>query len=85
MKRYPIQIFSPPAGLTTFVNLAQSTRKRYLPGPMAHMYNVQPFLGEEFLDSEQLGRGKIQEMLQEYIPLGSCLTYAEAISSCQSM
>ena len=69
MKWYPIQFFSPPAGYTTFVNLAHLTRKRYLPGPMAHMYNVQPFLGEEFLDSEQLGRGKIQEMLQEYIPL----------------
>ena len=26
-------------------------------------------LGEEFLDSEQLGRGKIQEMLQEYVLL----------------
>ena len=66
MKWYPIQILSPPAGLTTFVKLAHFTRKRYLPGPMAH---VQPFWGEEFHDSEQLGRGKIQEMLQEYIPL----------------
>ena len=36
---------------------------------MAHMYNVQPFGREELLDSGQLGRGKIQEMMQEYIPL----------------
>ena len=30
-------------------------------------------LEEEFLDSEQLSRGKIQEMLQEYIPLPGSL------------
>ena len=41
---------------------------------MPHMYNVQPFLGEELLDSGLLGRGKIQEKLQEYIPLQKPLT-----------
>jgi len=65
VKWYPFQKFLPPAGLT-FVKVANSIRKRYLSG---QMYNVQPIWGEEFLDSEQLGRGKIQEMLQEYIPL----------------
>ena len=66
MKWYPFQIFLPPAGLITFVKVANSIRKRYLTG---QMYNVQPFWGEEFLDSGHLGRGKIQEMLQEYMPL----------------
>ena len=36
---------------------------------MPHMYNICHFLGEELLDSGLLGRGKIQEKLQEYIPL----------------
>ena len=36
---------------------------------MAHMYNICHFWGEELLDSGLLGRGKIQEKLQEYIPL----------------
>ena len=66
MKWYPFQIFLPPAGLITFAKVANFIRKRYLTG---QMYNVQPFWGEEFLDSGHLGRGKIQEMLQEYIPL----------------
>ena len=66
MKWYPFQIFLPPAGLITFTKVANFIRKRYLTG---QMYNVQPFWGEEFLDSGHLGRGKIQEMLQEYIPL----------------
>ena len=58
--------FLPPAGLITFTKVANFIKKRYLTG---QMYNVQPFWGEEFLDSGHLGRGKIQEMLQEYIPL----------------
>ena len=65
-KWYPFQIFWRPAGLITFVKVANFIRKRYLTG---QMYNVQPFGGEEFLDSGQLGRGKIQEILQEDIPL----------------
>ena len=38
---------------------------------MPHMYNICHFWGEELLDSGLLGRGKIQEKLQEYIPLVS--------------
>ena len=41
-----------------------------MPGRMPHMY-VSHFWGEELLDSGLLGRGKIQEKLQEYIPLYS--------------
>ena len=66
MKWYPFQKNWPPTGLITFVKVANFIRKRYLTGKM---YYVQPFLGEEFLNSGQLGRGKIQEILQEYTPL----------------
>ena len=51
----------PPAGFIKFVKVANLIRKRYLTG---QMYNVLPFLGEEFLDSGQLGREKIQKMFQ---------------------
>ena len=44
---------------------------------MPHMYNICHFLGEELLDSGLLGRGKVQEKLQEYIPL--CENYVSVL------
>ena len=49
--------------------VANFIKKIYLSCQMAHMCNFQLFWGEELLDSGQLGRGKIQEILQEYILL----------------
>ena len=61
--------FLPPAGFITYVKVANFIQKRYLHGQKAHMFNLQLFVGEKLLDSGALGRGKIQGMLQEYIPL----------------
>ena len=45
------------------------------------MYNICHFWGEELLDSGLLGRGKIQEKLQEYIPLFTVLIILRSVCS----
>ena len=60
--------YLPPAGLITCVKVGIFIRKIFA-CQKAHMFNLQLLVGEELLNSGALGRGKIQGMLQEYIPL----------------